>query len=271
MTIRNQGTNFTRTAITDSAGRYAVPDMPLGPYEVQAQASGWEPAAQQVFVTLGSSVSAVFRLSMTAETESVSVRAQDPGIEPTRTAPKSILTELQLKELPSNGRRIQNNVLDTPATLIEPECRGFSVSGQKGIFAMSILMEPTTTAPGGAAFADARNPRRPSVWRRFRSRAGGPQYAFRRVRPLHWRRDQHVDKIRHESISRVWVSTCCAMAAWLGRRLSGGLPFPASSKSGGFHRRADREGQDVLLRPARNSVMEASRSRYFTPFWTARI
>ena len=132
--VRNQSTNFTRGVTTDSAGRYAVTSVPLGPYEVQAQATGMETTAQQIFVTLGSSVSAPFRLSVAAKTESVSVSAQDPGLEPTRTAPRSILTELQLRELPSNGRRLQNNVLETPSTLIEPECRGFSVSGQKGIF-----------------------------------------------------------------------------------------------------------------------------------------
>src|SRR5579871_2700985 len=58
-----------------------------------------------------------------------------PSIEPTRTAPKAILTDLQIHELPSNGRRIQNIVTQLPGTLIEPECSGFSVSGQKGVYA----------------------------------------------------------------------------------------------------------------------------------------
>jgi hypothetical protein len=134
VTIRNQGTNFSRTTVTDKAGRFAVANVPLGPYEVEIRAAGFATNRQQVFVTLGSSVSATFRLAIAARTESVTVNAQNPGIEPARTAPKSILTEKQLADLPSNGRRVQNNVIETPAALIEPECRGFSISGQKGIY-----------------------------------------------------------------------------------------------------------------------------------------
>src|SRR5262249_36363893 len=33
------------------------------------------------------------------------------------------------------GRRVQNLVVQNPAALIEPECSGFSISGQKGVYA----------------------------------------------------------------------------------------------------------------------------------------
>ncbi len=120
----------------DSAGRYAAAYLPLGPYEISARANGLQASAQEAFVTLGSSVSVSFNLSVEGKTESVRVTApaDTPGIEPTRTAPKSILTDLQIHELPSNDRRLQNFVIDTPQALIEPECRGFSISGQKGIY-----------------------------------------------------------------------------------------------------------------------------------------
>ncbi len=133
--LRNLDTNLLRAAKADSAGRYTVLDLPLGPYEVLASAQSFAPVRQQVFVTLGSTVTASFHLSVSSTAESVTVNAQDPGLEPSRTYPRTILTETQIRELPSNGRRLQNNVLETPATLIEPECRGFSISGQKGIYA----------------------------------------------------------------------------------------------------------------------------------------
>ena len=61
--------------------------------------------------------------------------ADAPGvIEPSQTFSKSILTEIQLRNLPAPGRRIKNLFLLTPATQIEPECGGFSISGQKGVF-----------------------------------------------------------------------------------------------------------------------------------------
>src|SRR5581483_11736159 len=115
---------------------YAIPELPLGPYDVTAKATGFADSSQQGYVSLGSSVSSNFRLAVAPTSQSAEVVVSDaPGIEPTRTATKSILTDLQIHELPSNGRRLQNFVTDTPQALIEPECRGFSISGQKGIYA----------------------------------------------------------------------------------------------------------------------------------------
>jgi hypothetical protein len=135
VTARNQSTNFSRTTTTDGAGRYAIADVPLGPYKVEAEAAGFAKAQQQISVTLGSSISTVFRLTVAARSESIAVDVVSPGLEPAQTSPKTILTEQQLRNLPSNGRRVQNNVTETPTALIEPECRGFSISGQKGIYA----------------------------------------------------------------------------------------------------------------------------------------
>lgn len=134
VTVRNTNTNFTRTTTTDSEGRYAIPELPLGPYQVTIKAGGFAAATEEAYVSLGSSVSTNFHLAVAPTTETAQVVADAPGIEPTRTATKSILTDLQIHELPSEGRRLQNFVVDTPQALIEPECRGFSISGQKGIY-----------------------------------------------------------------------------------------------------------------------------------------
>ena len=55
-------------------------------------------------------------------------------IEPSQTYSKSVLTDLQLRNLPTSGRRVRNMFLLTPATQIEPECGGFSIAGQKGLY-----------------------------------------------------------------------------------------------------------------------------------------
>src|SRR5439155_9193994 len=96
ITVRNRDTNFSRRTATDTAGRYVASYLPLGPYEVTVRASGFETPSQDAFVTQGSSMSANFNLSLGGTSESVEVTADAPGIEPTRTAPKSILTDLQI-------------------------------------------------------------------------------------------------------------------------------------------------------------------------------
>src|SRR5436190_7598254 len=66
--------------------------------------------------------------------ESIDVVADNTAIEPSQTFSKAVLTDIQLRNLPSNGRRIRGMFLLTPSTQIEPECGGFAISGQKGLF-----------------------------------------------------------------------------------------------------------------------------------------
>src|SRR5436190_14256657 len=66
--------------------------------------------------------------------ESIDVVADNTAIEPSQTFSKAVLTDVQLRNLPAPGRRIKNLFLLTPSTQIEPECGGFSISGQKGVY-----------------------------------------------------------------------------------------------------------------------------------------
>jgi hypothetical protein len=131
--VRNVDTNFTRTVTTDAEGRYAVGPLPLGTYLVTATPASLSAAAQTVYVGLGARVAADFNLGLSTVNESVDVRASGLN-QPTQAFSKSVLTDVQLRNLPAPGRRLKNLFLLTPATQIEPECGGFSISGQKGVY-----------------------------------------------------------------------------------------------------------------------------------------
>ncbi len=132
VSARNKDTNYARSTRTDDSGRYALAQMPLGTYEVTAQAAGLQPSVQEAVVTLGGSTTSNFDLSVGPVTEAVQVSAAT--LDRSTTLSKSVLTELQVQNLPANGRRIRSMFLLTPATQIEPECGGFAISGQKGLF-----------------------------------------------------------------------------------------------------------------------------------------
>lgn len=135
VTVRNKETNYQRTVTTDQSGQYAVALVPLGTYEVTATAGGLASSVREVTVTLGSAIAANFTLGPQGVRESVNVSADSFNIEPARTSSRSILTELQIKNLPASGRRIRSLFLLEPSTQIEPECGGFAMMGQKGLFA----------------------------------------------------------------------------------------------------------------------------------------
>ena len=119
--VRNKNTNFSRTTVTDAEGRYAVSLLPLGPYEVTVNAPGFQPATQEALVTLGSTITANFHLSVGGNREAIEVTAEISPIDTTLAASRSVLTDLQLRHLPSNGGRVQNLIWDVPTGQIEPE------------------------------------------------------------------------------------------------------------------------------------------------------
>ena len=121
VTVRNENTNFSRSATTDDAGRYAVALLPLGPYEVITKASGFEPATQEALVTLGSTITANFKLSVGVNREAVQVKGEMLTADTALAPSKSILTAMQLRDLPSNGGRVQNLIWAIPGGQIEPE------------------------------------------------------------------------------------------------------------------------------------------------------
>ena len=135
VSVRNVGTNYARTTPTDAVGRYVLVALPVGTYEVTVLPVNMEVSSQEVYVSLGGRVAANFTLGIPPVRTSVDIVASSPTrIEPSQTYSKSVLTDIQLRNLPTSGRRARNMFLLTPATQIEPECGGFSIAGQKGLY-----------------------------------------------------------------------------------------------------------------------------------------
>ena len=134
ISARNIGTNYTRTARSDSKGQYRIPLLPLGIYEVSVTATGFAPSTQEVVVTLGSSILVNTKLALDVLAVSVDVTAEARHVEATAASSMSILTDLQIGSLPSNGRQIEGLLAQSSGVLIEPLCNGYSISGQKGIY-----------------------------------------------------------------------------------------------------------------------------------------
>jgi hypothetical protein len=135
VSVRSENTNAVRRAATDAGGRYAVSGLPPGTYGVTTTAKGFETATSTVVVTLGSTAAGGMTMKVAGVSEDVQVGGRNSALEPTGTQGKAVLTDLQLENLPAAGRRVRSLFLLTPATQIEPECGGFAISGQKGLFA----------------------------------------------------------------------------------------------------------------------------------------
>jgi len=79
ITIRNVQTGISRTVSTDSAGRYTVPQLGLGHYEVMAEAAGFQTSVRSgLELTVGRQAVVDFSLQVGALAERVTALREQP-------------------------------------------------------------------------------------------------------------------------------------------------------------------------------------------------
>jgi hypothetical protein len=104
VTATNVATNFTRTTVTDSEGRYYLAALTAGTYNVVAELAGFQPQTQNsVRLPLGARIDVNFSLKPGAQ-ETIVVSATAPVIDTTEPAVSTVVSQEQIDSLPTNGR-----------------------------------------------------------------------------------------------------------------------------------------------------------------------
>ncbi len=136
VSLRNTATNYEQTQITDSSGRFRGVLLPLGPYEVRATLSGFNPqTVRGLNLGVGQTLTVDIKLSQAAVSEEIVVTAEAPLIETGRTEGATRLNEEVMSDLPNNGRNFLEMTKLTPGVAIVqgPDGDELSINGQKGI------------------------------------------------------------------------------------------------------------------------------------------
>lgn len=123
---------IVRAAVTDGRGAFTLPLMPVGTYEVVAELSGFRPVRRSgVIVNIGSTA----RLELTLQPgleETVTVTADSPLIETSRSQVSAVVNERLVDNLPANGRNFIDFVLTTPGVVKDTRQGDLSFAGQRG-------------------------------------------------------------------------------------------------------------------------------------------
>src|SRR5215471_14543041 len=86
MTLRNQDTGLTRTAVTDLNGRYLFTALPLGRYSVRTELSGFAPSAvNDLALTIGLELRHDFTMKLQGLVETVTVSGDASVVEVTKS------------------------------------------------------------------------------------------------------------------------------------------------------------------------------------------
>jgi hypothetical protein len=123
-------TSSSRTVQTTASGRYAVPGLPPGVYEVEASFHGFRSAVREgVLLSAGRTVRADFSLQIGDLREVVKVTAEIPAISTSASDWGGSIDRTQLADLPLNGRDLFDLAAQQPGVSIANNNEGAMFNG----------------------------------------------------------------------------------------------------------------------------------------------
>lgn len=122
-TVTASGSQGERVAVTDSDGRFSIPFLTPGAYDVRVELQGFRTVEQKaVAVSLGQTVNLPVTLSVGALTETVQVTGASPVVDTTTTTSGANISSSLLQQVPV-GRTVSDTLYLAP---------GVSSSGSAG-------------------------------------------------------------------------------------------------------------------------------------------
>jgi len=135
----NEGTGLVSAAVSDDAGRFTLPQLPIGEYRVEVTRDGFRPFRSQTFrldADATRQVQAILELGQV--TESITVGGSVSQVETVGATLKEIVDERRITELPLNGRNALQLVRLLPGAVAGGgnnglgQNNGISVNGARG-------------------------------------------------------------------------------------------------------------------------------------------
>src|SRR5688500_6053915 len=112
VTVTQTDTGFTRTVVTDETGAYVMPNLPTGPYRLEASLQGFRTYAQTgivLQVAATPTINLVLPVGDLAET--VTVEASAPLVDVRSAGISEVVEQERILELPLQGRQVTDLIV----------------------------------------------------------------------------------------------------------------------------------------------------------------
>ena len=117
VTAKNVATGFSRSSVSSELGTYRIEFLPPGTYEVDAELQGFaKMIAKDVKVQIASSTTVDFAMKVASVAESVTVSAESPLVQVTKSDVGQVITSTLVENMPLSGRKFQDLSLLVPGT-----------------------------------------------------------------------------------------------------------------------------------------------------------
>src|SRR5262245_49833957 len=105
VTVKNTESGFTRATVTSESGGYSIQLLPVGPYEVSTDLTGFKQQVRKgINLVVGQEAVVNLTLEVGGAAEQVTVTEEAPLVNTTLSSTSGLITEQQVKDLPLNGR-----------------------------------------------------------------------------------------------------------------------------------------------------------------------
>jgi hypothetical protein len=133
LTATNEATGIQFETSSGPGGLFTFPVLPVGTYTIEIEHSGFSKLTQKdVTLTVGARVNLIFSLTVAGQSTSVTVKAETPVVETTRSQVSTTVDDRAVENLPTNGRNFINFVLLTPGVTLDTRGGDISFAGQRG-------------------------------------------------------------------------------------------------------------------------------------------
>jgi outer membrane receptor for ferrienterochelin and colicin len=137
VTLRNTATNYEQVVVTTGPdGRFRALLLPLGPYRITVELEGFARLVREgIDLAVGQTINLRLTLQLSAVEEEITVTAEAPVVETSRTEGAVRIDTAAVEGLPNNGRNFLDFTKMTPGvTIVQgPDGDELSINGQKGI------------------------------------------------------------------------------------------------------------------------------------------
>src|SRR5206468_1387638 len=136
ITATHVETNLTHTFTTNDAGQYVAVDLPVGHYNIKAEATGFKVAEQKGLVlNVGDRTRVDFQMALGASQETITVGANAVRVPADSGEVSNLITGQQLAQLAVNGRGIYQLAALAPgaSSQINPSAPNTPVGGDAGV------------------------------------------------------------------------------------------------------------------------------------------
>lgn len=117
VTVNQTGQNISFKAKSDTQGQYLFPRLPIGPYEVKAESTGFKTFVQSA-VVLTTSADSLLNITMQvgSMSERISVTAQASRVSTETATVEQLIDDRRILDLPLNGRNVMSLTTLVPGT-----------------------------------------------------------------------------------------------------------------------------------------------------------